>query len=212
LGVVSTASTERQALADILERRGPHAPTLCEGWTTRDLAAHLVLRERRPDAAAGIVLRPLAGYSDTVRRRIAARPYAELVELVRSGPPPWSPMRLGVIDELANTLELFVHHEDVRRAGDEWAPRAIDVRREADVWSRLRPMARLLLRRAPVAVILRPDGRDQVEVHPGRRVVALSGPATELTIYLFGRQAAAKVDVEGEPADVGAFEGTALGV
>nr|BFE88977.1 hypothetical protein GCM10020093_115780 [Planobispora longispora] len=52
------ARAERAALSDLFARLGPDAPTLCEGWTTFDLAAHLVLRERRLDAAPGIALSP----------------------------------------------------------------------------------------------------------------------------------------------------------
>ena len=55
------ARPEREALCDLLTDLGPEAPTLCAGWRTRDLAAHLVLRERRPDAAPGILLPLLAG-------------------------------------------------------------------------------------------------------------------------------------------------------
>jgi uncharacterized protein (TIGR03085 family) len=72
------ANEERKALADALQAAGPDAPTLCEGWQTRDLAAHLVLRERRPDAAAGILLKPLNGYNKKVQERLAAGDYAEL--------------------------------------------------------------------------------------------------------------------------------------
>ncbi|RQX24838.1 TIGR03085 family protein, partial [Micromonospora chalcea] len=70
------ARTEREALADLMLELGPDAPTVNEGWTTRDLAAHLLVRERRPDAAGGILLPPLRGYGESVRRRIAAGPYA----------------------------------------------------------------------------------------------------------------------------------------
>ncbi|MGD0448569.1 MAG: maleylpyruvate isomerase family mycothiol-dependent enzyme [Candidatus Dormibacteria bacterium] len=42
---------ERRELCDLLIQVGPDAPTLCEGWTTSDLAAHLVLRERFPSLA-----------------------------------------------------------------------------------------------------------------------------------------------------------------
>ena len=52
------AQDERQALCDLLADIGPDQPTLCTGWRTADLAAHLVLRERRPDAGAGRHGRP----------------------------------------------------------------------------------------------------------------------------------------------------------
>src|SRR5690606_24047731 len=38
------ARAERHALADLLMAVGPDAPTLCAGWTTAHLAAHLVVR------------------------------------------------------------------------------------------------------------------------------------------------------------------------
>ena len=50
---------------------GPDEPTLCEGWNTRDLAAHLVLRESRPDAALGVVVRPLAGRTARLQDKLA---------------------------------------------------------------------------------------------------------------------------------------------
>ena len=112
------ASSERSALADLMLEVGPDAPTLCGTWTTRDLAAHLVVRATRPDAAAGIVLGPLASYTEKVMAAVARRPWADLVAEVRSGPPRWSPLSLAALDRATNTIEYFVHHEDVRlRAG-----------------------------------------------------------------------------------------------
>ena len=43
------AELERAALCDTLEAVGPDVPTLCDPWTTAELAAHLVIRDRRPD-------------------------------------------------------------------------------------------------------------------------------------------------------------------
>ena len=61
---------------------GPDAPTLCEGWTTRDLAAHLVIRERRLDATPGILVPQLAGYTAKVQEQVtAATDWTALVEL-----------------------------------------------------------------------------------------------------------------------------------
>ena len=50
-GMPRYARTEREALAYLMLELGPDAPTVNEGWTTRDLAAHQLVRERRPDAA-----------------------------------------------------------------------------------------------------------------------------------------------------------------
>src|SRR5919112_5833467 len=119
------ARDERRALCDTLLSTGPDAPTLCEGWTTRDLAAHLVLRDRRPDAELGRQVPFLAGHAAAVRDGVRGTEWTELVDLVRSGPPVWSPARLGRLDEAMNTAEMFVHHEDVRRAQPEWSPRSL---------------------------------------------------------------------------------------
>src|SRR5215468_2340200 len=106
------AHADRVRLCDLLDEVGPDAPTLCEGWTTRDLAAHLVARERRPDSVPGLVAEPFAGWSEKVRTGELRRPYTELVDLLRSGPPRWSPLGWPAGDRLGNTHEMFVHLED----------------------------------------------------------------------------------------------------
>src|SRR5437868_4661783 len=95
------ARDERATLAETLLAAGPDAPTLCAGWTTRDLAAHLVLRERKPLAAAGIVLKPFAGLNKRVQDRLAAGDYAALVATFRV-PSPFGPARIGAVDEAMN--------------------------------------------------------------------------------------------------------------
>src|SRR4051812_33898145 len=114
------ARAERQALCSTLDAVGPDAPTLDEGWATRDLAAHLVLRETRLDASLGIVVAPLAGWTGRVQRGIAQTPWPELVARLRTGPPRWSPYSVGGVDERVNLVEFVVHHEDVRRAQPGW--------------------------------------------------------------------------------------------
>ena len=195
------ARLERHSLADLLADVGPDAPTLCEGWTTRDLAAHLAVRERRPDAAAGIVLPPLRGYGERIRRALTARPYLALVDLVRH-PPWWSPVSNPLLDGLVNPMELFIHHEDVRRARPGWRPRELSPGLEATLWSRTRTLAPLVLRRLPAAVVLRAPGygtypdTDSI----GGDAVRLIGAPGELLLFLSGRQRAARVQVDGPPA------------
>ena len=84
---------------------GPDAPTLSGDWTTRDLAAHMVIRERRPDAAVGIVAAKLARYGERVRVEEAERPYEEIIERLRGGPPIWSPTRVDAVDALADRVD-----------------------------------------------------------------------------------------------------------
>ena len=205
--MTSLAQSERAALADLLLEVGPDQPTLCGQWRTRDLAAHLVLRERRPDAAAGIVLRPFAGYTRAVQARLAARPWAELVAKVRNR----SPLVIGPVDDLINTNEFYVHHEDVRRAIDGWTPRPTNERLEYGMWRALRSHGRAFFRHSPVGVVLTlPDGTSHVAAS-GRPSVTLVGPATELMLYAFGRTGHAKVDIRGDKATVAAFSSTWLG-
>ncbi|WP_055483504.1 TIGR03085 family metal-binding protein [Sphaerimonospora mesophila] len=207
------ARQERAALCDLLDRLGPGAPTLCEGWATEDLAAHLVLRERRLDAAPGIAIPFLSGHTRAVQERIKTRhPYPELVDLVRQGPPAWSPYGLPGLDELVGTVELFIHHEDVRRAQAGWAPRTLPAGLQDVLWRRLRTMARLLLRRSPVGVVLR---RTSGEKTAGRRaspVVIVSGEPAELTLFAFGRGEQAMVDYSGEPSAVDRLRQTRFGL
>src|ERR671916_591983 len=53
MSAAQIADAERRDLAGLFLRLGPDEPTLCGDWSTRELAAHLVLRERRLVAAAG---------------------------------------------------------------------------------------------------------------------------------------------------------------
>ncbi|MGW2743470.1 TIGR03085 family metal-binding protein [Streptomyces sp. NPDC001450] len=192
------AQRERLLLADLLETTGPDAPTLCGGWQTRDLAAHVVVRERRPDAAGGTLIKQLAPRLEKVMAEYAAKPYEELIQLIRTGPPRFSPFQLKQIDEAANTVEFYVHTEDVRRAQPDWTPRELDPVFQESLWSRLERTARLLGRGVPTGLVLRrPDGQTAV-AHRGTPVVTVTGEPAELLMFAFGRQSAAKVELDGD--------------
>jgi uncharacterized protein (TIGR03085 family) len=206
--VTSLAQTERAALADLFAEVGPDRPTLCGAWRTRDLAAHVVLRERRPDAALGIVVRPLAAHTEAVQQRLAALPWPELVAKVRRR----SPLVVGPVDDLINTTEFFVHHEDVRRAAEGWQPRPYDERLERGMWRVLRSRGRAFFRHCPVGVVLTlPDGTSHVAAN-GTPSVTLVGPATELLLYAFGRTGHARIEIQGDKDTVAAFSSTPLAV
>ena len=205
---MSYSRDERLALAALLEETGPGAPTLGTGWQTGDLAAHLVLRERRPDAAAGVLGGPLAGHTARVQRRLSARmTYAQLVQAFRNGPPRLSPLALPGMDERANTVEYFVHYEDVRRARPGWEPRDVDPGLSEELWRHLK-MARFLLRKAPVGVELARDsggedaGHYRVTVKNATPVVTVIGSPAELTMWATGRTSAANVRFDGTDAAV----------
>lgn len=192
------ARAERRLLCDLLIRVGPSAPTLCQGWTTGDLAAHLVTRERRPDSLPGLRVPLLAGHTERVQRRITEeRPFPQLVDLLRAGPPAWSPFAAPGVEGAANTVEFFVHHEDVLRAQPGWEPRELPAALEDELWRRL-TMSRFTLRRLPVEVTLaEPNGRTR-RVTKGGRQARVHGLPSELTLWVVGRKDVARVEMTGE--------------
>jgi uncharacterized protein (TIGR03085 family) len=197
---VTYSRDERLALAALLEETGPDAPTLCAGWQTRDLAAHVVLRERRPDAAAGVMGGPVAGYTARVQRRyLDMYTYPRLIEFFRAGPPRLSPFAIPGADEAANTVEYFVHHEDVRRATPGWTERELPAALSDALWKRLKG-ARLFLRSAPTGVVLAragAPGTPPIIAKKAATSVTVTGTPAELTMWSMGRASAANVELEG---------------
>jgi len=193
------ARQERSELADLLLQVGPDVPTLCAGWTTRDLAAHLVIRERRPDVSLAVLVRPLAGHGEHVRRQKAAEPYERVVAEVRN-PPWWSPVSNPVTDELFNGLEFFIHHEDVRRGRPGWEPRVLDAGEQKAIWNAVRFTARIGLRRLHMPVLLRAPGFGEVRVGGDVPQATLTAEPSELALFVSGRQRAATVHIDA-PAE-----------
>lgn len=191
---------ERGALCDLLEELGPDAPTLCEGWRSADLGAHLYVRDRRPDAGPGMALKlaPLASWSDRVQK--AARdtmPWENLIGAVRSGPPPW----LRPLDPAINTVEYFVHHEDLRRAQPGWGPRSLAPEDEAELWRHGTGLVKLqgLLTRLwpghhPAAARLVPEGSSPVVISQGPGPTVKGRPG-EIVLWLMGRRQVAQVEL-----------------
>jgi uncharacterized protein (TIGR03085 family) len=210
---MSIAQRERSALVGILRAVGPDAPTLCEGWTTRDLAAHLVVRERRPDALPGLVFGPLASHTARLQNQLSASTtWEDLVELLASGPPVHSLFK--VLDPLASIHEMFVHHEDLRRAQTGWEPRELDARTTAAVRRRIPLVSRGGLSKSmaalPARLTLRtPDGRTVVAVGKGSPVT-VTGEPQELLLFAFGRNAV-RVDFSGDDDVVAAVRAAKRG-
>jgi uncharacterized protein (TIGR03085 family) len=180
-------------MADLLLELGPDQPTLCAGWTTRDLAAHVVVRGSRVDVAGGIFIRTLAGPLKRVQDRVAAGNWEALANRVRRR-PWWAPGRL---DEAANRVEYFVHHEDVRRAQPGWTPRELTPSFAAALWVGVRTQARLTLRRTPARITVTAAGHGSFTAGRGGPDVELSGDPGELVMFLLGRQAHARVELTG---------------
>jgi uncharacterized protein (TIGR03085 family) len=210
---MSSAQRERKALVHTLRTVGPDAPTLCAGWTTRDLAAHLVVRERRLDAMPGIAIPFLAGYTAKVQNQVAqSTSWDDLVDMIASGPPVYSPFKL--LDSVANLGEMFIHHEDVRRgAGPDggWQPRVLDEPLVTLLRRQLRLLSRVTLARVPAQLVLRTTaGRQIARVGRGDAVV-VTGEPQELLLFAAGRDAA-RVEFDGDPQTVAAVRAAPRGL
>ncbi|MGN6577853.1 MAG: TIGR03085 family metal-binding protein [Nocardioides sp.] len=206
------ARTERTALCDLALQLGEDQPTLSGEWTVKDLVVHLLVRERSP-AAAGIVLSPLSKLTELESRRFAARDFGVLVEKLRHGPPHWSPYAVPKLDRLFNTLEYFVHHEDIRRAQEGWEPRTLSAEDEKLLWAMIRTAGKALVRSAPVGLTIRNSVTgSEVVLKNGDESVAIVGPPSEVVLFVFGRKPQARVELEGPADAVAAVRDTSFGI
>jgi uncharacterized protein (TIGR03085 family) len=207
---MTAAQRERAALVETMRGVGPDAPTLCGDWATRDLAAHLVVREGRLDTAPGIMLPFLADYTEKVRRQAAeSTDWDVLLDKIASGPPLLSPFK--ILDPVANMGEMFIHHEDVRRAQTGWEPRVLD---DATVKALSRGfpiMARLTLAKSPARVSLRtPQGKTLVAVGRGPELT-VTGELPELLLFISGRDEA-RLTFDGDDETVAAVRAAHRGL
>jgi uncharacterized protein (TIGR03085 family) len=207
---MTAAQRERSALVETMRSVGPGAPTVCGDWTTRDLAAHLVVREGRLDATPGIAIPFFAGYTDKVQRQVAASAeWDELLDKIASGPPIFSPFK--ILDPVANMGEMFIHHEDVRRAQPGWEPRPLDDATVKALGRGLPIMARLTLAKAPARVSLRtPEGKTLATVGRGPELT-VTGEPQEVLLFISGRDAV-RLEFDGDAALVDAVRASRRGL
>jgi uncharacterized protein (TIGR03085 family) len=189
------ARSERTGLCDLLNELGPEAATLCDGWLTKDLAAHLFVRERRPLAMPGLLVGgALAKLTDvSMESALRSHGYDALVAKVRSGPP----LLARRLDEIVNLAEFFVHFEDVRRAAPAWERRD-DPALDSALWALLGRRGRMLARKVRGAglELERPDGERIVARRAEPRAV-LRGGVQDLVLFLCGRDQVAEVVLGG---------------
>jgi uncharacterized protein (TIGR03085 family) len=199
---------ERAALCDTLERLGPDAPTLCEGWTTADLAAHLVVRERNPLAAPGIVFGgPFASYTASAMEREKAKGYDVLLATLRGGPPgSMKSLMAGV-----NVNENWVHHEDARRANGD-APRPDDPDVAAVLTRMLKRTAKFGTRRIKPCGLALELADEMIIVRAGSPTAVMHGAIGECVLFLAGRREAALVTLEGDPHAIETLRTARLGI
>lgn len=203
---------ERSELCDLFLAVGPDAPTLCEGWTTLDLAAHLVVREHDPRSGFAILGgERFATLEHSLMDNARSQGYERLVDRLRAGPPlvPW---RLPMLRQFLNLTEWFVHHEDVRRPAGE-PPRGDRPDLDSTLWTMLRRGSRFMLRKVRGAgVALEAPGYGEVSARGPGPSVRLTGGPQELTLYLSGRRSAARVDITGPEEARAIIESAPLGI
>jgi uncharacterized protein (TIGR03085 family) len=206
-------AAERARLSDLLDELGPEAPTLLTPWTTRDIAAHLVLREHDHLAGPGLVLPGAwARFAERRQGALAAGDFTRLVTTFRAGPPPGF-FRAGWVRRLPSLNEFFVHHEDVRRANGR-GPRANEAAMDEALWRNVTRAPWYLARR------LRGTGLElqwagtarTVRVRRGEPAARITGSPGELLLFLFGRPDAAHVEVSGPATAVEAVRRAHFGL
>lgn len=196
-GMTSLAREERLRLASLLRKVGPGAPTLCEGWKTRDLAVHLVMRDRDLPALVGEHLKLFAKRHERVDELLRDTPWIELVGKIAQGPTAWNPSSWGVgVDSLMNTAEFLIHHEDVRRAQPSWRVRELGTQVQKDMLPLVRALALSYAIRQGLHLVLQPRGFDPFRAgRTNKTTITVTGMPVELLLYLFGRESHAVVDV-----------------
>jgi uncharacterized protein (TIGR03085 family) len=213
---LTPAACERSQLSKLFDELGAGAPTLCEGWETEHLAAHLVVRETRPDALAGLIIPALHGYTAKIEAaRLESTPYAELVEKVRNGPPVWSPLGLPIVRDKGNLHEFFIHHEDVRRAQPGWTSRHLDAETSARLWDVVRLMAPMMVKgiKATRITLATPAGGERsLGSADAKNQVTITGEPGEILLYLSGRRPVAEVRITGSPSGQARLAAAALGL
>ncbi|MCS6710627.1 TIGR03085 family protein [Brachybacterium sp. EF45031] len=208
----SLVQRERRALADDFDRLGPDAPTILPGWDAEDLLEHLIVRETRPDLALGEAV-PVPPVAERTRRALERRretSWTRRVEEFRSGPARLSPLR--PIDQLVNTGEYLVHHEDLLRAQPGWEPRPLGAEAERELWALVRRAARVLVRVPVDVTLVSPHGGVRVRTRHPEGTVRVHGPASELLLWIFGRDEVTQVEVIGDEDTLAALQRGRRGV
>ncbi|MFT3888196.1 MAG: maleylpyruvate isomerase family mycothiol-dependent enzyme [Arachnia sp.] len=172
----------------------PAAPTLCAGWTARDLLGHLLVLRHDPVAWPGIALPALAGL--TARRMAAATAvgYEAALDRLASGSVWLPPVFETPTSRWGHHVgEYIVHTEDLRRANG--LP-SVEVSGEtADaLWRRALVAARQLHARASGGIaVTRTDTGETAIVLDRSPLVRVSGLPLELLVWAHRGAAHAQV-------------------
>lgn len=202
----SLARRERVGLCDEALAQGEDAPTLCGDWTAKELVAHCLVREYNPVAGLALVVSPLGPLADREASRVARKDFTVLVERLRRRGP--TVLSLPGVDQVFNTLEYFVHHEDVRRAAPSWRARDLPTEDQDVLWRAIQAYGRGLVRPAGVPVkIRRSDTGAVATLRRGAGPVLITGLPSEIVLHLFGREQVSDVELTGPADAVARFRG-----
>src|SRR5699024_9925513 len=149
LGDMTFSSAQRNQLAHLFLELGSNAPTLCEGWETKDLSAHLWIRANRHVESDGMFIQQLESRFEDFTEHTLDRDFEDVVNSWAAGPPRW----LKPFDAKMNTMENFIHHEDVRRANGMTEPQPLSQAAQKQLYCSLKMIARLRLEKIKRAVV-----------------------------------------------------------
>ena len=125
----------------------------------------------------------------------------------------WAPARLPQLDKALNTLEFFVHHEDIRRAQPGWAPRELTVGEQKQLWKAIGYAGRGLVRPSGVPVAIRWEETGvETTLRRGERPVMVTGDPGEITLFLFGRDQVSGLAFDGPAPHVTKLRHAGLGI
>lgn len=209
--MTSLAKRERFAMAQTFRNLGPDAPTLCEGWNAFDLLLHLIIRENRPDAAAGIVIPGMKNYANKIKEGLRLKGFETLVQEFANGPRNLSIFSLPGVDDLANTIEFVIHHEDLLRAQANYSPRVFSDEDKKILWKGFTKTGKFFLFKAKVGVIAKSE-QGTYTMKSGNSCVTIEGDVIDLWLYTYGRKTAANIKFDGDEKSIKILQETKLGI
>jgi len=108
-----------------------------------------------------------------------------------------------------NTVEFFIHLEDVRRAQARWEPRPISPEAADALWARV--SAGGMAKKVPATIVITSPGRADKE-HGSGPLLTLAGEPADLIMFGASRQGASRVEISGGAALATRLRSASLGV
>lgn len=203
---MTLAHRQRALICDLFLELGPDAPTLDEGWETRDLASHLWVREHKPQALLGIVSERYAHLTQRLQDdALKTYGFEGLVERLRK-----PALLIRPVDAQMNGAEYFIHHMDVLRANDR--DQSLSPKDEETLRGSIKMFARGVAKKFGNRLVLDTQDGKQLELGHGNRPVHVVGKPSEIIMFISGRTENARVELIGEPEAVKKLAGSATGL